>query len=661
MKLLIAVASLVMPITISALNSIPNGSSPSTLYSPDSTAVLRVNTNAQGTTTYALSMVAPDGSETVVIEPSPLGLVASHADLSRNLKLTRIESFAVDESYDLSRSKKSRVNYRGNGLKLTYENPEGQGLEVEFQLGDNQLAFRYELPQRGQTAACVIEAEATGFRFPQGTTTFLCPQAVPMTGWMRCAPSYEEEYVLDAPIDAPGKYGNGFTFPGLMRLGDKGWALVSETGTNGDYPGTHLSEYSDSLGGFTIAFPLPEENNGFGDHRAQLSLPGRTPWRTLAFGRDLKPIVETTVQFDVVHPLYEPSIDYLPGASSWSWIVWQDASMNFDDQIAFADLAKEMGWRYILVDALWDTQVGRERMPELFKEIRSRGVEPFVWYNSNGGWNDAPQGPKQRMADPIVRRKEMQWLQQNGVKGIKVDFFAGDKQETMRLYRDILADANDYGIQVIFHGCTLPRGWERMYPNYCSSEAVLASENLVFKQHFADEEAHNLTTHPFIRNAVGSMDFGGTFLQPVLNKECADGSVRRTTDAFELASAITVQSSVQNFALTPRDIKEQPQWEIDFMKTVPTAWDEIDFIDGYPGEYIILARRSGSHWYIAALNASKTPREIVLSDLQKYFPSGSATLISDGKDLKTPSQAQIKITSKPLKVKLAPNGGAVIY
>lgn len=632
-----------------------------TLYSPDSTAVLRVSPNAQGIPTYSLSMVDANGGETMVIEQSPLGLMANHADLSRNLNLARVKTFAVDKSYDLSRSKKSHVDYKANGLKLTYNNPEGQAIHIEFQLGDNQLAFRYELPQRGQTAACVVEEEATGFRFPEGTTTFLTPQSDAMIGWMRTKPSYEEEYVLDTAIDAPSKYGHGFTFPALMRLGDNGWVLVSETGNDGTYPGTHLSEYSDSLGGFTIAFPMPEENNGFGDHRAQLSIPGKTPWRTLAFGRDLKPIVETTVQFDVVEPLYEPSVDYKPGASAWSWIVWQDNSINFEDQIAFADLAKEMGWRYILVDGLWDKQIGRERMPELFKEIRQRGVEPFLWYNSNGGWNDAPQGAKQCMADPITRRKEMKWLQENGVKGIKVDFFAGDKQETMRLYRDILADANDYGIQVIFHGCTLPRGWERMYPNYCSSEAVLASENVVFQQHFADEEAHNLTTHPFIRNAVGSMDFGGTFLQPVLNRKCANGTQRRTTDAFELASAVTVQSSVQNFALTPRDLKEQPQWQIDFMKTVPTAWDEIELIDGFPGEYVIMARRSGSQWYIAALNASKSPREIEISDLQKYFPAGSATLISDGKNLKTPTQTQIKATSKPLKVKLAPDGGAVIY
>ena len=216
------------------------------------------------------------------------------------------------------------------------------------------------------------------------------------------------------------------------------------------------------------------------------------------------------------------------------------------------------------------------------------------------------------MDNPIARKKEMKWLRDNGVKGIKVDFFGGDKQETMRLYESILSDANDFGLMVIFHGCTLPRGWERMYPNYVGSEAVLASENIYFQQHFCDVEAVNAATHPFIRNAVGCMEFGGTFLNRRLGRDNNSGNVRRTSDLFQIATAVLFQNPVQNFALTPNNLTDAPSLCIDFMKQVPTHWDETRFIDGYPGKYVVLARRSGNVWYVAGVNATAEPLSIKL-------------------------------------------------
>lgn len=144
-----------------------------------------------------------------------------------------------------------------------------------------------------------------------------------------------------------------------------------------------------------------------------------------------------------------------------------------------------MGYEYVLIDNWWDTNIGRERMKDFIDYAHSKNVDVFLWYSSSGYWNDIVQGPTNYMDNPIIRKKEMKWLHNIGVKGIKVDFFGGDKQETMRLYEAILSDADDNGLMVIFHGCTLPRGWERMYPNYVGSEAVLASENLIFQQHFA--------------------------------------------------------------------------------------------------------------------------------------------------------------------------------
>lgn len=384
--------------------------------------------------------------------------------------------------------------------------------------------------------------------------------------------------------------------------------LIGETGVTGRSNASHLADPAEG-NLFTVAYADPRENNGFGSTGMQLGLPMTTPWRTITVGETLNPIVETTVYTDLVDQQYEPSEEYKGRRSTWSWIVWQDGSIVFDDQKTFIDLAAELGWESCLIDGLWSQQIGREKMEELFAYAKEKGVEPLVWYNSNGAWNDAPQGLRMAMDNPVSRKKEMKWLKDHGVKGIKVDFFAGDKQETMKLYEQILSDANDYGISVIFHGCTMPRGWERMYPNYISSEAVRASENLVFNQSDCDIEAFNAALHPFIRNSLGAMEFGGTFLQHRLNRNPEKGNTRRTGDIFQLATAILFQSAIQNFALTPASLTEAPQFEIDFMKAVPTTWDETVLIDGYPGRYVVLARRSGDRWYVAAINAdSETKR-----------------------------------------------------
>ena len=352
---------------------------------------------------------------------------------------------------------------------------------------------------------------------------------------------------------------------------------------------------------------MQEEMNGVGSVTPAVSLPAVTPWRTITLGETLKPIVETTIANDLVQPKYKASKDYTYGKGSWSWIIGMDPSCNFDEQKRYIDFSAAMGYRSVLVDALWDTQIGYEKMEELARYGREKGVGLFLWYNSNGSWNDAPQGPRGKMDKSGARRQEMAWMQKNGILGIKVDFFGGDKQPMMQLYEDILTDANDFGLQVIFHGCTLPRGWERMYPNFVAAEAVLASENLHFGQGACDAEAMNACIHPFIRNTVGAMDFGGSALNKHYNVDNQHGTTRKTSDVFALATAVLFQSSVQHFALAPNNLYDAPDWAVQFMKDVPTLWDETRFIDGYPGKYVILARRSGNKWYIAGVTSDGTP------------------------------------------------------
>jgi hypothetical protein len=557
-------------------------------------------------------------------------------------------------------------------------------MDIIFRVSNRDVAFSYKLYSKkirgGETLAAIVENEASGFVLPDGTTTFLCPQSKPMGGFARTSPSYETSYTLDEPMGKNG-WGEGYSFPCLFKIpgnsgnsgksgnsgnsGESGWVLISETGTDGNYvacrllceANSQLSTLNSQL--YRIGFPQQGEMNGWGTTTASVSLPAQTPWRTITVGNTLQNVVETTVPFDLVKPKYKASRDYTYGAGSWSWIIGMDSSCNFDEQKRYVDFAAAMGYRSLLVDALWDVQIGYEKMEELSRYAQSKGVGLFLWYNSNGSWNDAPQSPKGKMDKSGARRKEMAWMQKNGILGIKVDFFGGDKQQMMQLYEDILTDANDFGIQCIFHGCTLPRGWERMYPNYVASEAVLASENLHFGQGACDAEAQNAATHAFIRNTVGSMDFGGSALNKRYSADNQHGTVRKTSDVYALATAVLFQASVQHFALAPNNLTDAPAWAIDFMKQVPTTWDEVRFIDGYPGKYVIMARRCGDKWYIVGINAGEQPLKKTLT-LSMFDVKSPLTVYSDDATLNGSVKTVKQNKKQQLSVEIPQNGGLVI-
>ena len=636
------------------LFSMPVAAVTHTISSPDGKLIVRIHDD-NGQPTYTVSYAGKQ-----MLTPSVLGLRADIGDFTHSLTLKGTEETKIDRTYLMSRTKTSKVHFVANQLQLSYENNEKNTITITFCISNNDVAYRYTLPRpaKGNPKCAVIYGEASSFNFPEKTTTFLSPQVIPMTGWERTKPSYEEEYTADAPLTAKSKYNVGYTFPCLFKIGTDGWVLVSETGVTSKYCGSRLSDYEIGKG-YTIAFPQKGENNGLGSEYVGMALPGSTAWRTITVGSTLKPIVETTIPFDVVDPLYISSISYQPGRYTWSWLIWQDNSVNYADQVQFIDLAAEMGYEYCLVDGLWDKQIGWGKVKELAHYASKKDVKLLLWYNSNGWQNDAPQGPRNIMNNSIRRKQEMAWMKSIGVKGIKVDFFGGDKQETIKLYEDILSDANDYGLQVIFHGCTLPRGWERMYPNYVSSEAALASENVIFTEYHARREGFELTMHPFCRNAVGSFDWGGVILNRYLSRDNKSRHQRFTSDIFELATAIVLQTSINCIALQPNNLKELPDFELDFLRQVPTTWDEVRFLNGYPGRYVVLARRHGDNWYIAGLNGTNKEKQISLdlpmfagkrvkyyTDIKKkkdeLLPPSTLKTLNMGKD------GKVRITMQPM-------------
>ncbi|WP_405326822.1 glycoside hydrolase family 97 catalytic domain-containing protein [Leeuwenhoekiella sp. LLG6367-2.1] len=591
------------------------------------------------------------------LERSPLGLKTSIGDFAQDLAFKKSISNLISESYQLSKSKVSQVDYLANERIVKFTNANDDTLSIIFRISNNDVAFSYKIVAKDRNTKVKILAEATGFNLPDDATSFITPQALPMSGWEQTKPSYEEEYTFNEALGTPSQYGVGYTFPALFKNAEKGWILISETGVDGSYPGARLGE-SNAAGLFPLVFPQEGENNSIGIIYAAMAMPAQTPWRTITLGKSLKPIVESTVAFDLVEQKYAPSQDYKMGKATWSWIVWQDNSINYEDQVEYIDLAAALNFEYVLIDNWWDATIGRDKMEDLVAYAQSKNVEVLLWYNSNGFWNNAPQTPQDLMNTTYKRQQEMAWLQKIGVKGLKIDFFGGDKQVTMQLYEDILTDANNYGLAVTFHGCTLPRGWEKMYPNFVTSEAVRASENLIFTQDALDKHAYYSTILPFTRNPVAAMDFAPVFLNKRLSKDQKQGTLRSTSEAFELATAVLYFSPIQHFGLTPNNLKEQPEFVLDFLKKVPTVWDETIYIGGEPGDYAAIARRKGAVWYLAVTNGEKKDKTLELN--LPMFKGAKATLIYDTKD-RTAATKPVTINKNgTFTIKLYGEGGALL-
>jgi hypothetical protein len=283
-----------------------------------------------------------------------------------------------------------------------------------------------------------------------------------------------------------------------------------------------------------------------------------------------------------------------PGVSSWSW--WSEGSSprDYDKLKSFVDMAAEMGWKYSLVDAGWEKMEGGN-LSELASYANSKGIGLLVWYNSGGPHNVVEASPRDLFFDADIRKKELKWLKEIGASGVKVDFFQSDKQKIIKLYLDILKDAAEAEIVVNFHGCTLPRGWSRTWPNLLTMEAVRGGEAYRFDRKFPELSPAHHTIIPFTRNVVGPVDY-----TPLTYSDNRYPHI--TTFGHETALTVIFESGIQHLADHQKVYRNQPEYILEYLKHLPAAWDETRFIAGRPGEMVILARRSGEKWFIAGIN-----------------------------------------------------------
>ena len=382
-------------------------------------------------------------------------------------------------------------------------------------------------------------------------------------------------------------------------------------------------------------------------------MPWYTPWRIIAISENLAGLVESTLETDLAAPAkYDVSSWLKPGIASWSWVILKDDSTNYGTQKRYIDFAAKMNWHYCLIDAFWDTQIGYAKIKLLADYARTKNVKILLWYNSAGDWNTTPLTPRDKMLTKESRHAEFQKLKDMGIGGIKVDFFGGDGQSMMKYYIDILKDAAKYNLAVNFHGCTFPRSWYRTYPNLVSMEAIKGEEYVTFGQEYADQQPSHCTMLPFTRNLFDPMDFTPVNFSGIPNIK------RRTTGGFEIALSVLFTSGIQHIAETPTGMAAQKDFVQEYMKTLPYTWDDVKFIDGYPGKYVVLARKKGDVWYIAGINGENSERTIKLN--VPYISNASeGIMITDSDDSKDFIKRNIDL-SETSNITMHPYGGFVI-
>jgi alpha-glucosidase len=629
-------------------------SEPVSIASPDGRIVVEASVT-DGQPGYTVSL---DGKP--VLTKSHLGVIRDDADFTSGLTPTASYSkragqlLKVDDHYELLTSKRRNSVYRANRRVLELQTASGARIDIEFQVSNDGFAFRYVFPET-DTKTHKISRELSSFNFLAGTRGWLQPIAPARSGWNESNPSYEEYYERDIPVGQPSLEGGGWVFPALFRSGET-WLLVSETGLRRNYCGSRLLAARRSREYF-IDFPGPLETSNGGAVTPESSLPWITPWRFVVVG-NLKTIVESTLGTDLADP---PAKGFKttasgPGKASWSWPLLGDDNTIVKVQKRFIDYAAEMNWQYTLVDSAWDRQIGYDGLKELVEYGRAKNVKILVWYNSAGEWNTTPLTPRDRMFDAATRRAELQKIKDIGVAGVKVDFFAGDAQSTIAYYHDILEDTARIGLAANFHGATLPRGWQRTYPNLMTMEAVRGLEYNTFEQRNAEESPTHDAMLPFARNVFDPMDF-----TPVVLDRINNIIERRTSAAFELATSVLFTSGIQHFAEVPSGMAKAPPYVRDFLKRVPVVWDDVRFIDGFPGQFVVLARRAGHTWYLAGINADRQPRKVKI-DLKSLGASGQGTLITDGIDFlgfkSEPFPSEKTVTAE--EITMRPRGGFVL-
>ncbi|MBQ4412804.1 MAG: glycoside hydrolase family 97 protein [Prevotella sp.] len=501
----------------------------------------------------------------------------------------------VTANYQMLAGKKSTCTNEAN----EYVAKLSGNLQLVLRLYNDGAAFRYELSGlKGK-----LPKEQTAYMIPEGTKRWM----------LQWTDSYEGFY----PMSTTGKikpigrmagvvksdegYNLRWGFPTLVEPQEGVFMLLSEANIERNQAAACL--YTDG----ELLRVTPDVN--------EVNLKGKwhSPWRIAIIG-SMQDLIQSTLVTDVSEPCKLSDTSWIkPGVVSWIYWAYNHGSNDYNIIKKYVDMAVTLKLPYVLIDAEWDEMKDDKTIEDAVAYANSKGVKPMIWYNSSVGWIDGAPTPKFRLNKPEDREKEFAWCEKIGVAGVKIDFFSGDCQRDMTYCIDLLESAAKHHLLVNFHGATIPRGWQRTYPNLMSTEGVYGAEWYNNVPTFTNVAACHNTTLPFTRNIIGPMDY-----TPCTFSDSQHPHI--TSDAHELALTVLYESALQHLADKPESYLVQPQQVQDFFGKLPTTWDETRYVSGYPGESVVLARRSGNTWYVAGINGTNDKKVL---DVDLSFISGA--------------------------------------
>jgi alpha-glucosidase len=612
-----------------------SGTNSWTLTSPDGQCAISVSLSEEGTLSYEVLRAGK-----TVIEKSPLGLLRDDQDFEHALVFARAgKPESRREKYELFAGTQPRVNHIVNHRTLTFLNASHIPMELELAASDEGAAFRYRFTQNS-TDVRVVESELTSFAIPQNASGWMQPYhaAGPYT------PAYEDFFFPVSPGDPPPdsrQKAVGWAFPALFHVPDAAtWVLLTEAGTDESYCACHLNPDC-SQGVYRIAFPLADETtrgytNQFGPE-PRYTLPWTMPWRVMVLGKSAGDIATETLVTDLSAPSRIADTSWIkPGRASWAWWSYPDGPVTAELFNQFSDFAAKMGWEYTLFDAGWWTP----GLKPIAAHALAEGVMPLAW-NYAGDFYD-----------PKKRSDKLDEMAAAGVRGVKVDFWCSDRQEAIAAQQALMREAAARHMNVNLHGCTIPRGWQRTWPNLLSTEAVLGNESYFYEPRYTQKAAELDTVLPFTRNAVGPMDVTPVAVSPKKYD-------RTTTAAHELATAIVFTSGIIHYADKPEFFESLPPQALKVFRDAPARWDETRCLIGEPGRVAVFARRSGKSWFIAGINGMNNflPVDLDLSPFKKFK---HRLAITEGEDAKMQVIVTPLDNSKEWEHEMPPRGGFIL-
>ena len=631
------------------------------LRSPDERIVVTVN--AAGALSYR---VAVDGVP--VLNESRLGLRFHDGSvLGRDVTLVQATRAEDDSTWNnpLGKRREVRDHHRELTVTLKEKSDAGRIFSVVFRAFDDGVGFRYQLPRGGVAADFVLDEELTQFAFTADNACFAGDHiAVPPDDYDSrggYAGSQEWEFRRQRLADLPVETVTGLP---LLTQTPAAWVAVTEADLV-DWAGLWLAREPQAAGtgAVTLRARLAPRLDGQGLVKA--SLPHASPWRVLMIGREPGRLIESDLVLNLSTPCQIADPSWVkPGMIAWdSWWsgIGRKDTGTMKDYISFAG---EMGWPYQLVDGGWylGTHTGIPRpdaditkptpdvdMGELLRFAAENKVRLWVWLY----WTDAARGDAFKQAAALYEK----W----GLAGVKIDFMDRDDQEMVNWYESITRIAAEHHLMVNFHGAFKPTGMIRTWPNQITREGILGNEYNKWSKRVTPE--HRVTL-PFTRFLAGPGDFtpGGFVNRPIdkFQKGVTPTQVQGTR-AGQLALFVAYDSPVMCVSDHPTNLRGQPG--IDFLKIVPTVWDETRVLSGVVAEHLVIARRSGTEWYLGAVNNSFTRVRSVKLD---FLGAGKWRLrwwhdAADSSENAEHLEVEDRVVSAgdTLDLRMAPGGGAV--